>query len=721
MVEAKRFKNLEELVEALLSESRTGTGKRFSVRLLLVPDFESLRNLRNILRSRKVKEYFLEDIIEDELSWLYPEVLASKVREISLKASEAVIHSVGEAVRFYTQEELSDLILNKLLLIEGGRVFIPLAGMAERILDVYRKFPRKGEYTPLYILEGDGMRLKLYLINPRLRLPFNTVRNFKRLLSLWMDGRKDMELVSVRSIYLKSENAKPDSAIESIRIDSYGEMLGKVFKFKDHLEYKGELFLEFLVRKVCDLRANNISDLLGDKAPQDFKDFLRIFFSEKDRNMRMLLANYAHGKWEELREILDIDPYKLAQNLWLSSIDPNRKKEYIETMLSMDPSLDRALCETFRGTMNKRNLLGVLSCEKEKAIELFGIGEISEEELKGLWKGFEFYLDTPWPSNMPNELEILHEYIKEYKLCKLRNQISDRLKDLVLELNSSKDKFYGWYYQIEEIRELVEPGVKVIQLDAVGFEWAGFIVNVLKEKGVPIEDVKVARAGLPTITEVNKLEGALLIGDFDTLVHGICRYPIYIVEEMEKLYEIVSKEIELGGRLIITADHGTTALSRIDEPLGFNENGEGVRYIIGEASLPDTIVFSGDRLYTVALTHRSISRKPPGEVHGGATPEEIIVPFIIVGEKAVSYRLELGKKEITARTLKFRLFPEPKIPVVVKLGSSDLQAVKEGKWFVVRIPHGIRAGNYRFKVCIGAQEVSEEVTIKGGLEERDIL
>ena len=721
MVEAKRFKNLEELVEALLSESRTGTGGRFGVRLVLVPDFESLRSLRNILRSRKVKEYFLEDLIEDELSWLYPEVLASKVKEISLKDSDVALHSMGEAVRFYTQEELSDLILNKLLLIEGGRVFIPLAGMAERILDVYRKFPRRGEYTPLYILEGKGRRLKLYLINPRLRLPFDAVRSFKRLLSLWMDGRKDMELVSVRSVYLKSENAKPDSAIESIKIDSYEEMLSKVFRFKDHLEYKDELFLEFLVGKVCDGKAKNLSELLGDKAPRDFRDFLRIFFSEKDRNMRMLLANHAHGKWKELREILDVDPYKLAQNLWLSFLDPDRKKEYIETALSVDRSLDRALCETFRGAMNKRNLLGVLSCEREKAIELFGSEEISEEELKGLWKGFEFYLDTPWPSNLPNKLETLHEYIKEYKRCKLRNRISPRLKDLLLELNSSKDKFYGWYYQVEEIKELVEPGVKVIQLDAVGFEWAGFIVNVLKEKGVPVEDVKVARAGLPTVTEVNRLEEAQLIGDFDTLVHGPCRYPRYIVEEMEKLYEIVSREIEQGDRLIITADHGTTALSRIDEPLRFNENGEGVRYIIGEASLPDTIVFSGDRLYTVALTHRSISRKPPGEVHGGATPEEILVPFIIVGEKAVSYRLELEKKEITARTLKFRLFPEPKITIIVKLGNSDLRAVKEGKWFVVRIPPGTRAGNYRLKVRIGAQEVSEEVTIKGGLEERDML
>ncbi len=725
MAEAKRFENLEELVEALFSEKRSGVEGRFCVRLVLLPDFKFLRNFRNMLRTKKIKEFFLEDKVGDSLGWLYPETLVRIVKEVSSEGSTVVLYSVGEAVRFYTQEELSDLILNKLLLIEGGRVFIPLAGMSESVLDIYRNFPRKEEYTPLYILEGEGKKLQLYLINPELKLPFAPITSFKKFLSLWMDKETGKRFVAVKSLYMKSENARPDSAVESVKIDSYEELLSKAFGFEEPLRFKDNTFLQFLAAEVYKAKARIFPDLLGDEAPKSFKDFLRLFFSKKEKNARMLLINYAYSRWEELREVLDNEPYKLAQNLWFSSLDYSEKREYIETIITTDASMDRGLCENLRGAINKHNLLGVLSCEREKAIELLGSGEISEEELRGIWKGFDFYLNTPFPSNLPVELKIVHEYIEEYKRCKLQNRISDKLKELLLELNSSEDRFYEWYHRIEELKDLIEPGVRILQLDGVGLEWMGFIVGVLKERGLPIEDIKIARANLPTITEVNKLEGATFIGEFDTIIHETAHYPKYIVEEMDKLYQITHSEIELSrGRVIITADHGTTALSRIVEALGFSANGEGIRYVIGKASIPETLIFKGDKSYTIALTHRSISRKPAGEIHGGATPEEVLIPFIVVGGGAVSYRLKLEKKEVTARVLRFKLFPEPNVPIYAKLEGKlnyELEVFKEEDWFIVKIPINIRAGNYNFRVCIGAEEASKELTVKGGMEEKDIL
>jgi hypothetical protein len=35
----------------------------------------------------------------------------------------------------------------------------------------------------------------------------------------------------------------------------------------------------------------------------------------------------------------------------------------------------------------------------------------------------------------------------------------------------------------------------------------------------------------------------------------------------------------------------------------------------------------------VALTHASLNTKPVREVHGGCTPEEILVPFIVISNK----------------------------------------------------------------------------------------
>jgi hypothetical protein len=35
----------------------------------------------------------------------------------------------------------------------------------------------------------------------------------------------------------------------------------------------------------------------------------------------------------------------------------------------------------------------------------------------------------------------------------------------------------------------------------------------------------------------------------------------------------------------------------------------------------------------VALTHASLNTRPVREVHGGCTPEEILVPFIVISNK----------------------------------------------------------------------------------------
>jgi hypothetical protein len=35
----------------------------------------------------------------------------------------------------------------------------------------------------------------------------------------------------------------------------------------------------------------------------------------------------------------------------------------------------------------------------------------------------------------------------------------------------------------------------------------------------------------------------------------------------------------------------------------------------------------------VALTHASLNNRPVREVHGGCTPEEILVPFIVISNK----------------------------------------------------------------------------------------
>ena len=82
-----------------------------------------------------------------------------------------------------------------------------------------------------------------------------------------------------------------------------------------------------------------------------------------------------------------------------------------------------------------------------------------------------------------------------------------------------------------------------------------------------------------------------------------------------------------------------TALSRLTDSKKYAKKAshEG-RYIKldSEEIIEDTDYIrhkTGTENYKVALTHASLNTKPVREVHGGCTPEEIIVPFIVISNK----------------------------------------------------------------------------------------
>jgi hypothetical protein len=54
--------------------------------------------------------------------------------------------------------------------------------------------------------------------------------------------------------------------------------------------------------------------------------------------------------------------------------------------------------------------------------------------------------------------------------------------------------------------------------------------------------------------------------------------------------------------------------------------------------------------FRVALTHASLDKKPTHETHGGATPEEVLVPFVVITNKIVETTLGLALTELQRTT-----------------------------------------------------------------------
>jgi hypothetical protein len=130
----------------------------------------------------------------------------------------------------------------------------------------------------------------------------------------------------------------------------------------------------------------------------------------------------------------------------------------------------------------------------------------------------------------------------------------------------------------------------------------------------------------------------------------------------------------------------------------------------------------------IALKYASLYNLPRREVHGGATPEEVLVPVIIVAKtkEKISYEIEPLHQEISIRSpnLYLSITPKPQItPTLMykeKGREMELEYDVEGNRWWVQLK-GFNAGNYDFYLKMGniGQEISVE--IKGGLKERQLL
>ena len=147
---------------------------------------------------------------------------------------------------------------------------------------------------------------------------------------------------------------------------------------------------------------------------------------------------------------------------------------------------------------------------------------------------------------------------------------------------------------------------------------------------------------------------------------------------METVKAVIHKildENKVGKHTIaIVSDHGLSAMSRKCDSLKFDSNTkhEG-RYVplADDCTINsdiDFVVHENERdhkKYKVALRHQSLGAKPTHEVHGGATPEEVLVPFIVISNDDASKPLKYSvgpievKVPISDKKVAFKIIPEP--------------------------------------------------------------
>lgn len=282
-------------------------------------------------------------------------------------------------------------------------------------------------------------------------------------------------------------------------------------------------------------------------------------------------------------------------------------------------------------------------------------------------------------------------------------------------------------------------------IDGLGLDWIPFIIQLLekyKNEDVFVNEVIVARSLLPTTTENNKTELSKLAnnnlskkGDLDAFAHKSSPYPRRIIEEMKivksAVEDIVSEHA--GKKIAIVSDHGLSYLSQMRP--GYNIGGIKSDHF-GRCAYKNSSSLTQDDKYVIlddgntlcALQHESLGAKiTEGQgCHGGCTPEEVLVPIIIISsqQKSSEYVVSLIDNEITGNNpiLNFHIkgVTSLDIPKLMynKIGY-NLKDMGNNKFISDRLD--LHQGIDEVEIRIGSFSQKFKIKINLGAEEDDLF
>lgn len=651
-------------------------------------------------------------------------------------------------------------------------------------------FYRKEEWAPVWKLETSSRKITIYQINFDLDYKDILLENFavisttEEWLSVWKRENVKGILSLSKSLSYFYKNFLPDQAFELREISNQKEFLEEIFEIKVPVKFKDDEaeFWNKLIREVGKYNEKGLT--IENIFLRHFnfrsierltpKDFLALYLRTDEDYERWLIRNiflvldkfkssYLYRCFESLRELKEDN---LIERVWLEIFYLpletltkdvfSERREFLNLIhrnLNISAQfVEIKLANELSNIKNyplkkKLKYLTNITLTERKYI-IFELKNIDIQEiipdLKKVYPELVYYLD--WDLIKPdNEVdEWIFEYFKEYNYSKVKHAKSPKIEQLINSKNKNKSTFSDWYYSLPKAE--IEENINYVWVDGLGAEWFPLIVHLLnrygKEKGRFIKKKMLTRVNLPSTTECNRYEFEK-IGDLDKYVHNQnpYEYPGNLINEIEIIERIIKEIVDLSDdRICIISDHGFSFLclkdfgnfKRLDLP---NAEHEGRCMWIDKVDYKDDeyfIVWNVDegscksRRALVALKHVSLNNTPYREVHGGATPEEVLVPYIVIETEKdkTKYKIELINSEvwITNPVIQFKIYPQPLYIPEAFLNEQSLNVSYEKENGIYTIDlRGLKVGEHTIVLKIGDKHYQIKVTIRGGFKERDLL
>ena len=287
---------------------------------------------------------------------------------------------------------------------------------------------------------------------------------------------------------------------------------------------------------------------------------------------------------------------------------------------------------------------------------------------------------------LPKGCEWLEQYFRIYRRAKLSDTYPDSLRDIISEHSSTAESFYSWYHIIPRAHDMLAQAQVdyVYWIDGLGAEYIPYIHYILSGQKIFVaEQCTFSRADIPSSTKHNRydLPPEQIFRALDEKAHDIHGYRKYdtLISELSILRNILENIVQNhfgeNCRIAIVSDHGLSFLSRKADSLKTDKDAEHEgRYLLSDNTPHHDTDFvyhvneEDGRQYKVALKHSSLGNKPTHEVHGGCTPEEVLVPFVILApsSEVQNYSISVKKNKVPLTNPLVEAFVSPK-PTVVKM------------------------------------------------------
>jgi hypothetical protein len=774
----KIFDNLEDLISEIKSDkiTRDISSRRYPVRLIFLQRIETFRLLIEKLSFIGIENYHLEKDLPHQDGWITKDTLIDIVKKIS---KNTAIVPFSEIVRFYSKIDFINFF-NQLLLIENEdldrRIYLPLIGIEERFeRDFYQNFSRQDESAPYWKIADEIPDTIKVILSTNVNIGsvdnFETINNSEEWLKFWKKKSPCNVICYSNPLNVFYKNTLPDTIFSIEQYSNPKSLIENVYSKEIPIHYIesekkhwGKLavllnndFVTFndFVKKYLKVTSLTIKTVL-DHWLKEEDEFGKWLIKHFIISQNCLKDKYIYKVFESVEDYSDHALLKcLYQKIFLLECTESLIKDRFDLIKQFSNLKPIILCDEviYELSSNIRSIkdsnqallliTGLFSFEKEYMLELFLDDRISDFSLMiERFPDIAYYLNESSFENLTDENKWILEYIKEYKKSKLSNFITDRLSSLLLKYNNDESSFYSWYHSFECIHSVFhrEKVDKIFWIDAMGIEWISFIEGYLNQnhKKLRITQKLIGVANLPSSTDQNRFPDSKYIQDFDTFIHNNpFIYPDSILTEIDEVKKIIEKYIvlDVDQKIAIVSDHGLTALSRLvdSKKYGKDDSHEGRFIEVDEkdhVSDSDYIIHKSEvdqKNYLVALRHNSLGRKPIREVHGGCTPEEILVPFVIITNKReeleINYVISIEKTEISKKEPSVLVDIRPKPPTGEFEINGKLKKLvfnnETNKW-VAQVDKTL-SGEFVIKVIAGSIEKSFKINIISGLIEEDLF